>query len=388
MAKRKSSKSPFGRESRREILARHFAAKPATVDRAWEFVYRELLWIDGSTGLAHLYESDKAQPGRSVWYDRTVKFTDLLCAEFGGITREQLKIEIDGLFKECLQRLIESRKKTPQKDEIALAVAEDADEALPEEIVEEAEAASDRTGGYVPDADLVAEFAQILASRLNLAMTVAEPVARELVGKARYYFTVERKRQNVLGEGFEDLLQLLIAKLTTVAPDRIMIRKKADDLPGFAAQHNRDRIEAPDLAVVVGSETKLLASIKWSLRQDRQKQLSDELDCYAALLSQDSFPRYILITNEYDPGRLVNTNALGRRGQAISCMYHVNPNLLREVLSDGQKYKEDLLPLVESGRLRSIGDLLRDLESAYGTNTPRQPLTADQKRQLRRQKPN
>ena len=125
MAER-SSKSPFGKESRREILTRHFAQHPVSIDRAWEFIYRELLWIDGSTGLAHLYESDKAQPGRSVWYDRTVKFTDLLCHEF-------------------------------------------------------------------------------------------------------------------------DPLQLLITRLTSIPSDRIAIRRKADELPGFQAVAQRDRIEAPDL---------------------------------------------------------------------------------------------------------------------------------------------
>jgi hypothetical protein len=28
---------------------------------------------------------------------------------------------------------------------------------------------------------------------------------------------------------------------------------------------------------------------------------------------QDEFPQYVLITNEYDPGRLVNTDGLNRR---------------------------------------------------------------------------
>ncbi|MBC8109045.1 MAG: hypothetical protein H7Z14_20840, partial [Anaerolineae bacterium] len=55
----------MGRATRQRVLAQHFEQRPVSVDRAWEFVYRELLWIDSSNGLAHLYESDKAQPGRS-----------------------------------------------------------------------------------------------------------------------------------------------------------------------------------------------------------------------------------------------------------------------------------------------------------------------------------
>jgi hypothetical protein len=275
---------------------------------------------------------------------------------------------------------------TAEGDDLAVAVAADAAGVLPDEVVEEAQGATDTPAGYVPDADLVAEFAAVLPERLKLPTATAQNVARELVGKARYYFTVERKRQNVLGEGFEDLLELLLRKLTTVPKDHVVLRTKADDLPGFGAtRHQRDRIEAPDLAVVANGKTHLLASIKWSLRQDRQKQLSDELDCYADLLSQDEFPRYVLITNEYDPGRLINTNALNRRGRAVTCMYHINPNLLREVLSGGQKYQEELLPLVQSGRLRSIGDFLKDMQASYGT-TVRQPLTTDQKRMLKRRK--
>jgi hypothetical protein len=85
--------SPLGKESRVRILRQHFAqAGAVTPSTAWQFVYHELLWIDGSTGLAHLYESDKAQPGR-LWYGRTMIFTDMLCERFGNISREQLKVE-------------------------------------------------------------------------------------------------------------------------------------------------------------------------------------------------------------------------------------------------------------------------------------------------------
>src|SRR5690348_10070509 len=110
VAKRSSPKSPFGRESRREILTRHFAQHPVTIARAWEFVYRELLWIDGSTGLAHLYESDKAQPGRSLWYQRSITFTNWLCEHLGAADRAALKGKIDWLFKACLEKLVESKQ--------------------------------------------------------------------------------------------------------------------------------------------------------------------------------------------------------------------------------------------------------------------------------------
>lgn len=374
----------MGRAARQAILVRHFEQHPVTADRAWEFVYRQLLWVDGSTGLAHLYESDKAQPGRSAWYDRAVLFTDLLCKELG-VPRERLKNEIDQLFKTCIPLLIESRSgKAKKAQEMALAIAEQGTTELPAKLVKQAAAVASQPPGFVADAELVTEFAEMLTGQLKLQTLKAAAIATELVKRARFYFTVDRKRQNILGEGFEDLLQLLIERLTTVPTDRIKIRQKVDELPGFAQQdHSRERVEAPDLAVVVNNETKLLASTKWSLRQDRQKQLSDELDCYAALRSQRHFPRYVLITNEYDPGRLINTNALKRRNAGISCMYHINPEFLRAVLSETSKYRDEIRPLVVSGRLRSIGDFLKDLNSEYGVGPVSQPLTADQRR-LRR----
>src|SRR5215213_9727300 len=103
--------TPFGKKSRVQIIERHLKEDGViTAETAWKFIYRELLWIDGSTGLAHLYESDKAQVGRP-WFNRTVTFTDRLCEEFGGITREELKEQIDRRFKACLEKLIANRKK-------------------------------------------------------------------------------------------------------------------------------------------------------------------------------------------------------------------------------------------------------------------------------------
>ena len=104
-----ASRTPFGKESRIRILRQHLGdAGTITAATAWQFIYRELLWIDGSTGLAHLYESDKAQPGRP-WYDRSVVFTNMLCERFGNISRENLRQQIDKLFRACLGKLVERR---------------------------------------------------------------------------------------------------------------------------------------------------------------------------------------------------------------------------------------------------------------------------------------
>jgi hypothetical protein len=359
--------SPFGKESRVQILRQHLAeADSLTPETAWQFIYRELLWIDGSTGLAHLYESDKAQPGRP-WYNRTVIFTKMLCDRFGSITQEELKGQIDRLFRACLEKLIHNQGTVNGDSEIVEALTNpETSPEVTESIIEAVEGSGqeDDAEKYVPDADLVAEFANLLVSQANMTRTQADAFAHKLVARARFYFTVERKRQNVLGEGFEDLLQILMMSVGKVPQNHIVIRKRANTLPGFQGATNRERIEAPDIAIIRDNKTEMLASVKWSLRHDRQKQLSDELDCYVDLLSQEKFPKYILITNEYDPGRLVNADGLARRGQRLDHIYHINLDFLLGVLQDHERGK-DLEPLIRSGRLRSVEDFLRDLAQEY-----------------------
>jgi hypothetical protein len=350
------------------ILRRHFAEfGPITAETTWKFIYYELLWIDGSTGLAHLYESDKAQPGRP-WYDRTVIFTDMLCERFGGITRDELKQQIDRLFRACLEKLLENQRTTLKEDDLAKTITTlqapvESIEHLSKAIDTSPEDSEDEI--YIPDTSLVVEFSKLLTERVGIPRPQAEVFARELVAKARFYFTVERKRQNVLGEGFEDLLQLLLTNVSRVPEEHIFIRQRANKLPGFQnLQTTRERIEAPDIAIVRNNRTELIASVKWSLRHDRQKQLSDELDCYVDLLSQNRFPQYVLITNEYDPGRLVNTDGLNRRGQKIDQVYHINLELLLGTLHDHERSR-DLRPLIASGRLGSIADFLLNLSHEY-----------------------
>lgn len=80
-----------------------------------------------------------------------------------------------------------------------------------------------------------------------------------------------------------------------------------------------------------------------------------------------AFPRYILVTNEYDPGRLTNADGLAARGRRINCVYHINLNLLRKVLEESDTIHE-VRPLIDSGRLRSLEDLLGDFRTEWGAS--------------------
>lgn len=354
MAKKES---PFGTDSRLKSLRAHLdETGPYTTADAWKFVYRELLWFDGSIGLAHLYEADKAQPGRSSWYDRTVRFTDKLQELLGAADRAALKAQLDRLFRDCLEKLLKAKEEARRKgEELEL---EDLEESEAGEGVGDVEA-------YVPDADLVAEFSTALRERAGMEDAAALTLAKEMVAKARHYFTVERKRQNILGEGFEDLLSLVAGKVSGVTSEHIRLRKKANTLPGFAAEHKRERIESPDIALVSGSKTDSLISVKWSIRHDRQKQWADELDCYVELMSQDPPPKFQLITNEFDPGRIVNAFSLDRGKLKLDTIYHVNLELLQLALNDHPTWVS-VKPLIDNGRLKSLAQWFDELKAGYG----------------------
>lgn len=247
------AKLPFGKETRNKIMRRHLRERAElTPEIAWQFIYEELLWIDISTGLAHLYESDKAQPGRN-WYNRTVRFTNLLCEKFGGITRIELKSRVDGLFRAIIVDMQGDDKINQDDATKALTDLQVADQVI-EQIVETAESVlQNETTKISTDEDLIAEFAQIILERTNLQRSQAEQLASTLAKRARLYYTLGNKRQNVLGEGFEDILRLLLIEVAQVSTHQIVMRTRANTLPGFKVRSNRKREEAPDMAIIADS---------------------------------------------------------------------------------------------------------------------------------------
>jgi hypothetical protein len=67
-------KSAFGAVNRAKLIDAYFSQQSEasiSPEKAWEHVYRLLLWVDQTTGLGHCYESDKSQPGKR-WYARSL----------------------------------------------------------------------------------------------------------------------------------------------------------------------------------------------------------------------------------------------------------------------------------------------------------------------------
>lgn len=97
----------FGKNNRERLLSVYFGqrGRPNSAS-AWQHVYRLLLWIDRTTGLAHCYESDKSQPGRP-WYSRSLAFHAWV-ANALSVSPSDLGSEIDWMFKHVIKDIAAS----------------------------------------------------------------------------------------------------------------------------------------------------------------------------------------------------------------------------------------------------------------------------------------
>lgn len=329
--------SPFGQRTRMRVLEEYFeTAGPVTFDNAWEHVYKCLLWMNQGAGLAHIYDSNHMQPGGN-FHSRAVRFTDALCAKWG-ITKKQLPGLIDRLFKGCVQvwRGVEAPVDDPE---------------IEGELIGELEALLQREG-------VSAEGSKGIARR-------AEAVAKD-------FFTLGNKRKNALGEGFEDLLFLLLRRVSNVPEDHVALRKPVSKLPGFRRaparrpDGRREREPHPDIAIVDDGVTHIVATAKWSMRQDRETQFAAEYSAYQRNRTQPTELRFALITNEFDVARLDNVARAiptGAGGYIFHNIYHINPELLRTTQG------ERIGPVghwMGAGKILSLENFLREMKEQYG----------------------
>lgn len=353
-SKAASKGAPFGRAVRVEILEDYFAdAGAVSPGDAWEHVYRCLLWMNEAAGLAHIYDSNHMQPG-GVFHSRAVRFTEALCQHWH-VDRPGLSRVIDVLFRGCVAEL-RRRQDTgsnggpPMQD--AAESGEDAD----------------------IEADLESELVGQIAAELAAAgvdRAAAGPLAQRIEAHARQFFTIGKRRQNALGEGFEDLLELLLQRASEIPADRIKTRTPVSKMPGFRRAPPRrkgaraGREPRPDIAIVQGDITHVIATAKWSLRQDRETQLASEYQAFQMNKVQPTELQYFLITNEFDLARLRNVCAAipgGAGGYVFHTVYHVCLPLLQQV--HGARF--NLGGYVDTGKLASLSDFLEDMRARFG----------------------
>lgn len=301
--------TPFGEQNRRRLITQYFGEKGApNAARAWERVYGMLLWVDRTTGLAHCYESDKCQPGRT-WYARSLAFHQWLASALHSTPLEIGK-QLDWLFQKALEDYLKAlaSEQKAKKDKGAQQRAVYAGQEFP-----------------LPGAD--PEIERIIGEALK-PFLVSQPPAEifeAIADRLREYWKQENKRKNLLGEGFEDVLAAVVH--AACGPGiQALTRTSIADVAGFHGLGAKDKATKVDLIVQHSKWSQpALVNVKWSIRADREDQLWDDFKEYVRFdRDQRGFDHY-LVTNEFDPARL---NAVCDRRESNNFIFkhvvHIN----------------------------------------------------------------
>lgn len=342
---------PFGAESRGWMLDRYFEAYPeVSVEDAWKHLYRLLLWVDQTTALAHCYESDKAQPGRH-WYQRSLAFHKWL-ADHLGCSPRALHHELDFLFKLGTKILAVS---TARQQARQMLRAEKQREPFAEFDMPEA--------GEDPELEI--QISTVLEEYFGA--TPPPGLVTEILNLVRSRIRLENKRKNLVGEGFEDALGAVLSRVQGASEWDVHCRKVLHDLPGFREPPKREKQRTVDLAVIQkATGQRALASVKWSVRADREEQFAVDFEAYARNESSGRGFDFVFVTNEFDAARLVS--ACERRHMArqlFSHVVHVNPHGLLEVYGDdAERSAARLVEYIKNGRLISLADWIGYLQSS------------------------
>lgn len=331
----------FGSQNRARLIEAYFREHPDPhAEAAWRHVYELLLWIDGTTGLAHCYESDKSQPGKH-WYPRSLAFHGWVARSLG-VNPGELDDVVDWLFRRATSDLAASLL-ARQESQIARAKTQ--------------RAPYEGMGFPEPgeDPELISIIQEVLGEYLS--STPPDDKWRELVQRIRGHVTLENKRKNLVGEGFEDVLASVVRRM--MAPDTLEVstRRLLQTIPGFKNERKGDKSNKVDVAVLRPQDgRRTLVTAKWSIRADREKQFPAEFGNYVSAKSDLQPFDYVLVTNEFDPARLVRAcELMATNSYMFTHVVHISTDALRATYGD---YPEDSMKTavgyIESGRLLSL----------------------------------
>lgn len=342
----RSVKAAFGAVNRARLIDAYFSEQPETdikPQKAWEHVYRLLLWVDQTTGLAHCYESDKSQPGKR-WYSRSLAFHDWVSNALGA-QPATVAGHIDWLFLRAAEDLAASVLRR------AARVAARADEQR-----------KPYEGRGFPrpgeDPELVAIVREALGTHLG-----SEPpseIWNLLVERVRQYLALDNKRKNLVGEGFEDVIAQVIQRTCQRPEMDVSARRALHELPGFNRVRAGDKPNKVDVAVI-RPEIRVLVTAKWSVRADREKQFVTDFTDYVNAEAERKPFEYIFVTNEFDPARLVRAcDQLVGNSQMFKHVVHINTDAIRATYSLSEDGKDEaasmqrVLRHIDAGRLISL----------------------------------
>lgn len=344
-------KAAFGAKNRARLIDMYFAERagvPAVT--ASEHVYRLLLWIDQTTGLAHCYESDKSQPGKN-WYGRSLAFHDWLSRSLDSEPVE-LGDQLDWLFRRATADLATEVVHHARALTIAAARQREPydDRGLP------------RPG---EDPELVAIIREVLGEALTAA--VSPEKWQILVQRIRQYLTLENKRKNLVGEGFEDVIASVIRRAPGADVLDVRARHLLHDLPGFNRARQGEKPNKVDVAVLrPNSGMRTLVTAKWSVRADREKQFTTDFTEYLAAESDRRPFEYVFVTNEFDPARLMRAcDALAGNSFMFTHVVHINRDAIRATYgSSPEESMKKVIEHIDTDRLLGIDQWIAKLTTA------------------------
>lgn len=347
-------KAAFGATNRSRLIDAYLSAIEGTsipASSAWSHVYRLLLWIDQTTGLAHCYESDKCQPGKN-WYSRSLSFHDWVSSALDH-EPATLADEIDWLFRKATADLA-----TEVVHKAARVAATAAKQRKP----------YDGRGFPKPgeDPELVSIVRDVLGKRIS-----EEPTSEEwqlLVQRLRQYLALENKRKNLVGEGFEDVLSHVIRRVCSDGDVKVFTRCLLQDIPGFNRGRRGEKPNKVDLALV-RPDMRTLVTAKWSVRADREKQFATEFGEYVAAEADGKPFEYVFVTNEFDPARLMRAcEKLASNARMFSHVVHISTDALKATYGPApEESMRRVIGYIDEGRLISLG---RWLELLGATRAP------------------
>ena len=343
-----ASEGAFSHPARVALIDAFFGDRRVSAHEAWQDVYRLLLWVDSTTGLAHCYESDKAQPGRP-WYARTLAFHAWLAEQFG-VAPVDLADELDWMFRQVIRRVAE--EEASKREQLSVKAQQ------------QLAAFESQMPSPDDDPDLRLLIEPLLPAHSDLRPD--DQLVRDVLRRVRTHIGSENKRKNLLGRGFEDVLAGVIQRLDHGAPDQHGTQTRIEEIPGFRAPRSGDKTEKVDLWVRPAEGRRILASAKWSVRSDREKQMRGDFLTYVASNELREPFEYVWITNEFDPARLVAnaTNTESNRW-LFDAVVHVCPDAL-EVVHELDRPKLGRTPALlkeqlAQGRIIGLDEWLRGL---------------------------
>lgn len=342
-----SAPGAFSQPARLELIDRYFGDRHVDPRDAWKDVYRLLLWADATTGLAHCYESDKAQPGRA-WYARSLAFHSWLAMHFD-VPPVALADQIDWMFRQVIKRVTDEETARRQ------ALEEKAQEQLAD------------WPHPMPSPDDDPELRELIEPLLmDGSFKPPDDKVRYVLRRIRAHIKNENKRKNLLGRGFEDVLAAVIRRLDMPQLPALGTQTAIQDIDGFRSPRADDKEEKVDLHATTAGGRRVLVSAKWSVRADREKQMLYDFRTYVDCNVRREPFEYVWITNEFDPARLV-ANATSTEGNRwlFDAVVHVCPSALEVVhkldSSDLVGTPARLRELLGSRRIIGLGDWLRGL---------------------------